>query len=192
MSETLAVVLGIAGFMLVPAAIVAYIVLSGKKLNVALDQRVRDLTPSRTLVEAVIAPGGTVDLRGAAVLGMHKVWLECDVASATGRWTATATLAHRLSPPGAGYRDAAPEGGLTTEAPITFGEDGEGISTIGTLSVQRTGGLGIPRPDGRYWLQLMALPSCPEGTELFVRVGLSDLTSTQRASFRAFIGVSIA
>lgn len=38
----------------------------------------------------------------------------------------------------------------------------------------------------------MTLPSCPEGTELFVRVALSDLTSTQRVSFRAFIGVSVA
>lgn len=71
---------------------------------------------------------------------MHKVWLECDVASATGRWTAIATLAHRLSPPGSGYRDAAPEGALTAEAPIAFGDDGDGISTIGTVSVRRTVG----------------------------------------------------
>jgi len=38
----------------------------------------------------------------------------------------------------------------------------------------------------------VALPACPEGSELFVRVTIADLTPTERASFRAFVGVSVA
>ncbi|CAN5919013.1 hypothetical protein BH11MYX4_BH11MYX4_60970 [soil metagenome] len=191
MSEELAIILGIAGFMLLPAAIVAFVFFSKRKVDTSLEERVKELTPSQTLAEAVVAPGAAVDLRARSTQGAHKVWLDCDAHSPTGRWSATATLVCRVAPPGSGYRDGAPADGATTEGRLTFGEDGDGITTIGPVSVPRTGGLAIPR-GGHTWLQLMALPACPEGSELFVRVALADLTPTEHATFRAFIGVSVA
>jgi hypothetical protein len=54
----------------------------------------------------------------------------------------------------------------------------------------RTGALAIPRPEGGTWLQLLTLPAVAEGSELVVRVDVSDLEGASRATFRAFIGVS--
>lgn len=191
MIETLDIVLAIAGFVGLPGAIVAYIVLSGRKLKAKIETRMAQLTPSQTLAEAMIPADGTVDLRARATRGALKVWLECNVASRTGRWSATARVVHRISPPGVAYREAAPEAAATAEWPIAFGDHGDGLSTLGSVSVLRTGALGIPRGDS-YWLQLMTLPPCPEGSDLFVRVGIGDLKNAPGATFRAFIGVSEA
>ena len=191
MIETLDIVLAIAGFVGLPGALVAYIVLSQRKLKAKMETRRVQLTPSQTLAEAMIPVDGTVDLRARATRGAHKVWLECTVASRTGRWSATARVVHRISPPGVAYRDAAPEAAATAEWPIAFGDDGDGLSTLGSVSVLRTGALGIPRGDS-YWLQLMTLPPCPEGSDLFVRVGIGDIKNAPGATFRAFIGVSEA
>jgi hypothetical protein len=103
----------------------------------------------------------------------------------------SARVVHRISPPGVVYREAAPEAAATAEWPIAFGDHGDGLSTLGSVSVLRTGALGIPRGDS-YWLQLMTLPPCPEGSDLFVRVGIGDLKNAPGATFRAFIGVSEA
>lgn len=183
------IALTILGFVLFPAAIVSWIVFSGKKMKTQLDAQVVLLTPSQTLAESALVAGATIELRARAVSGAHKVWLESHIASGTGRWTARATVAVHVGPPGTGYRDGAPEGSKAAETSMTFGEDGDGISVVGAASAPRTGALGIPREGGRHWLQLMALPSCAEGSELYVRVGLDALTA-QRANFRAFIGVS--
>jgi hypothetical protein len=189
MSEALAIVLGIAGFVLMPAGIMGWIIFSGRKLSGGLAAGVAELTPTRTLAEAVVRDGASVELRARAAQGAHKVWLECDVSS-NSRWSATATLIYRVSAGGSGYRDGSP-GFETSEADVSFGDDGEGISTLGAVSLPRTGALGIPR-GGNTWLQLVTLPACPEGSEIFVRVGIADLTSTQRAVFRVFVGVSVA
>jgi hypothetical protein len=77
MSEELAVVLGIAGVMLL-SAIVAWLVFRAHKPNDALTAEIALLTPSHTRAEAVVAAGASVELRALAVQGAHKVWLECD------------------------------------------------------------------------------------------------------------------
>ena len=196
MIETLDIVLAIAGFVGLPGALVAYIVLSQRKLKAKMETRRVQLTPSQTLAEAMIPVDGTVDLRARATRGAHKVWLEFNAAEypglrSTKKWSATARVVHRISPPGVAYRDAAPEAAATAEWPIAFGDDGDGLSTLGSVSVLRTGALGIPRGDS-YWLQLMTLPPCPEGSDLFVCVGVGDIKNAPGATFRAFIGVSEA
>lgn len=153
----------------------------------------RELTPSQILAEAVVAASGeSAELRARTVgPGAHKIWLHCTVESTTGRWTATAKVAHRISPPGGSYRDIPAE--VREEAPVRFGDDGEGVSTIGQLddaAGRRTGALAIPRPEGGTWLQLLTLPVVAEGSEVVVRVTVTDLEGATRATFRAFIGVS--
>lgn len=153
----------------------------------------RELTPSQILAEAAVAAGGDgAELRARTVeKGAHKVWLHCTVESTAGRWTATAQVAHRTSPPGGSYRDGPAE--VREEAPIRFGDDGEGISTIGQpdeAAGRRTGALAIPRPEGGTWLQLLTLPAVAEDSELVVRATVTELEGASGATFRAFIGVS--
>lgn len=172
---------------------VLWIARAGRRNTAKMDAWLRELTPSQILAEAAVAATGEgAELRARTVgKGAHKIWLHCTVESATGRWTATAKVAHRTSPPGGSYRDVPTE--LAEEAPIRFGDDGEGVSTIGQLDEgagRRTGALAIPRPEGGTWLQLLTLPAVAEGSELVVRVTVADLEGTSRATFRAFIGVS--
>jgi hypothetical protein len=135
--------------------------------------------------------GGAVELRARALRGAHKIWLECNAPSACGRWSATANVAHHMSIAGTGYREAAPEIGATKELPIPFGDDGDGVTATASPSTRRTGALTIPRGGGLCWLQLMTLPPCPDGAEIFVSVAVADLTEP-RVTFRAFVGVSAA
>ena len=188
MIEPLDIVLAIAGFVGLPGALVACIVLSQRKLEAKGERLIAQLTPSQTLAEAVIPADGTVDLRARATRGAHKVWLEFNAAEypglrSTKKWSATARVVHRISPPGVAYRDAAPEAAATAEWTIAFGHDGDELFTSGAG--------GIPRGDS-YWLTLMTLPPCPEGSDLFVRVGIGDIKNAPGATFRAFIGVSEA
>ena len=86
-----------------------------------------------------------MDLRARAVRGAHKVWLACELADRNERWSATATLARRVAPPGAGYRDAAPEAGATVEAPLQLAEDGDGIRARDAIRKTNMN----PKPDER-------------------------------------------
>ena len=169
----------------------AFFTLRPRKPDPYFEQLIKDMRPSQTLAEAVLSSGDTIELRAQSAQGLHKVWLECDVAGVEGRWSATARLSHHVSSSGSGYRKTAQEAAATEEAPLTIRDDGENVSLVGTVLIPRTGAFHVPSPEGRLWLQLMTLPSCPEGSDLFVRVGLSDLTPTLRASFRAFIGTSV-
>lgn len=167
-------------------AVVFFMRFRPSKWMVALEARVAELRPSQTLAEAVIAPGAPVELRARAIRGAHRIWLASEVVSGnpTGRWSATATISYRAAPEEAGYRaDTA-----MVEERFAVGYDGEG----GVTSPKAKGILCIPEGMGRQTLQLLSLPSCPEGTELFVRVALDALTDVTTGTFRAFIGVSTA
>jgi len=187
MSEELAVF----GVAFVAIAVLAFFAVRPRKPDPYFEKLIADMRPSRTLAEAVLSSGETVELRALSTQGLHKVWLECDVAGVAGRWSATARLAHHVSPGGSGYRQTAQEAAATEEAPLSIHDDGESVSLVGTVLIPRTGAFHVPSPEGRLWLQLMTLPSCPEGSDMFVRVALADLTPTLRASFRAFIGTSV-
>lgn len=178
----------ILGVIVVVIAFVAGLLYSIKRGGQKMQAFVVELTPSQILVDGVVAARGAVELRTrAAPSGEHKVWLECNVPSGTGRWNAKATVSHRISTSGTGYRDASPEANATTEPPLAFGEDSDGYTASG--GARRTGALTIPRSPGTAWVQLMALPSSPAGAEIFVSVAVADL-DTAGIAFRAFIGVS--
>src|SRR5262245_8419915 len=126
MTET-EILLIIIGFVVFPGAVIGFIVFSFKRTAISTQRLIADLTPL-VLTDGVVVSGGAVELRARAGQGAHKIWLECTGGS--GRWTAIATVAHRVSASQAGYRDAAPEASMTKEPPITFGEDGDGITVI--------------------------------------------------------------
>lgn len=178
----------IAGAFVIVVGFVVGLLYSFKRTGQKMQTWVTELTPSQILVDGFVASGGAVELRTRAVAsGEHKVWLECNVPSGSGRWKATANVAHRISTTGAGYRDAVPEASATKEPTLTFGEDGDGVTASG--GARRTGALTIPRGERSLWLQLLALPACPDGAEIFVSVAIADLDLPD-VKFRAFVGVS--
>ncbi len=180
----------IIGAFLLAIAFTVWLVYSIKRPNKQLESLLAALTPSQISVHEVVAGGATVELRTrAAGSGVYKIWLECKAPSAFGRWTATANVAHSVTTSGATYREAPPEAGATKEPPISFGEDGEGVSATAGTGTRRTGALNIPRGGNVSWLQLMTLPPCQEGAEIFVSVAIGDLTEPA-VTFRAFVGVS--
>lgn len=192
MPELLPVVLTFVGFVLFPSAIIGWIFFAGRRQRVLLEALLHEWTPHAELAEAAVRPGGVVELRTSSVAGAQKVWLECDVASATQDWSAVVSVVHRASPPGSGYREPSGDADATREIPFTVGVDSEGVSTIGPVAARRTGALVIPRGGNRDWIQLVALPDAPPGSDLFVSVTLGEVKNAQHATFRVFIGLSVA
>ena len=190
--ELLPVVLTFVGFVLFPGAIIGWIFFGGRRQRLRLEARVAELTPHAELAEAAVRSGGVVELRTSSVAGAQKVWLECDVASATHDWSAAVSVVHRAWPPGSGYREPSGDADAIREMPFTVGEDGEGVSTLGPVAARRTGALVLPRGGKRHWIQLVALPDAPPGSDLFVSVTLGEVKNAQHATFRVFLGLSLA
>lgn len=192
MSELLLVLFFVVGFIVFPAVIIGWIFFGGRKQSDRMIAHVARMTPHQTLAEAALSANGTVELRATAITGAHKIWLESNLASTDRDWSVSVSVVHRCSPPGSGYRDKAGDADAIHEASFIIGDDGEGRTTRSAVGARRTGTLGLPRGGNLHWLQLVAFPELPPGSDLFVRVTLGEVKNAQSAVFRAFIGVSVA
>jgi hypothetical protein len=165
---------------------------AAQRSGVMVEQLLAAYRPEQTLVESALALGTAVELRAQAVQGALRLWLDSEVSSVRGSWSATGTLSFRAVPEGAGYRaDHA-----TVEVPFRVGEDSEGSVTsvsvpAGAAGIKGpTGVLSMVGSAGGRMLQLAELGPFAPGTELFVRIVVAELSGAERATFRALIGVS--
>jgi hypothetical protein len=169
------------------ALVAGIFVWTGRATRTALksmSDRVALLRPSAELAASALVPGSPVDLTARTSTGVLKLWLVCDVTTSDGRWSADLTIDYRIVAPDAGYRAASEN----VREQFKVGNDGDS----GITSPKAKGILSMPDEHGKQTLQLLPLPACSEGSELFVRVAMGPVVPETRATFRVFVGVSAA
>lgn len=180
----LEVVLPIVGAVLVTVGFVAWLLRSMSRGEKDAQSLVQQLTPHAVLVDAVVAPGEEVALRTRATVGAVKLWLEMEGALPAD-WIGVAHVTYVAHPADGGYRETT-EPTPPAHARVSFYDGSDGITSDTTA--KRTGAIGIPKGTA-HWVQLVAFPSVPEGTELVATVRLEP-PGAAGVRFRAFVGVS--